>query len=218
MGGGASRCCGCSSADVDLDGPGEPTVEFIFRRLKKGWRRPKQRLSLSMPRWPKRVSGQHARLQLPNPVPALGQSEIPLLARSPRSGVHRTPRRNDPNVGVRPRSVRISLELRDDVLDDEVEPRLLPNSRPVRPHVASCQRISSCEKVLLILLQLYAANVRSPALFAISNARRTSHDPCELPRPWHDEIPNPCRAAPIRCSPRFSVSSYPEPAEPEPPV
>ena len=27
-------------------GPGEPAVEFIFRRLKKGWRRPKQRLSL----------------------------------------------------------------------------------------------------------------------------------------------------------------------------
>src|SRR3954447_13843303 len=31
---------------ITESGPGEPPIEFILRRLEKGWRRPEQRLSL----------------------------------------------------------------------------------------------------------------------------------------------------------------------------
>src|SRR5207247_9280352 len=64
---------------ITESGRGGPAIEFILRRLEKGWRRPEQRLSLRRCIDGRAiVPGQHARLQLPNPVPALGQSEIPL--------------------------------------------------------------------------------------------------------------------------------------------
>src|SRR5713226_6869165 len=173
-------------------GPGEPAIEFILRRLKKRWRRPEQRLSLRRCIDGRAiVPGQHARLQLPNPVPALRQSEIPLTCQMVLEAefvelltVERSERRCQ--ATKRPDQ----LELRGDDLDDEAEPRLLRKlEAPFGLTLRVCQRISSSEK---IRVQVVAA-VRGKREVAglVRDIERAAHQltaGANVPRPWHDEI------------------------------
>ena len=92
------------------------------------WRRPEQRVAPSLP--PRRPPRSRRRGRAPA---ACGSSTSRRQSPDPgcwrngaRTAARRTAhRRSEPNVGVRPRSVRIEPELRGDDVDDETEPRLL---------------------------------------------------------------------------------------------
>src|SRR5436309_13648662 len=137
------------------------------------------------------VPGQHARLQPPNPVPALGQSEIPLTCQMAFEAAFielLTVERSECRCQATKRPDQ--LELRGDDLDDEAEPRLPRKlEAPFGLTLRACQRISSCEKIRVQI----AAAVRGKREGAgpVRDIERAAHKRtagAHVPGPWQDEV------------------------------
>src|SRR4029077_12454155 len=131
-------------------GLGNPAIEFILRRLEKGWRRPEQRLSLRRGIDGRAiVPGQHARLQLPNPVPALGQSQIRLTCQVAFEAAFielLIVKRSECRCQTAKHPDQ--SELRSDDVNDETEPRLLRKVETLLGFTLRfSQRISRREKI-----------------------------------------------------------------------
>jgi hypothetical protein len=173
-------------------GPGEPAVEFEFRRLKKGWRRPKQPLRLQ--RCLNRlaiVPGEYASLQLPNPVPALGQSQIRLTRQVAFEAalielliVKTAKCRGQTTKGPD------QSELRSNDVDDETESRMLSKVETLLGFTLRLrQRISRREKVRVQVIAAVGGKREVTGLArGIEGATYQVTARPDVPRPRHNEI------------------------------
>jgi len=157
-------------------GAGQRAVKVIFRGFKTGWGCPKQPLRPQRGIDGRRiVPRKKARLQLAGPIRALGQCQTGLPDKwASNWSSSNWPSSKEPNFGVNPRRVRISPSwavMRSMTRTNRI---LWANSRPCS--VSRCTSTSgspAASRFVFRSRRLYAANVRSPILFAASNSRRS---------------------------------------------
>src|ERR1700751_3209537 len=118
---------GLGRGGITKPSSGWPALELILCHLEKRCRSPEQRLSLRRRSDGRAiVAGQHASLQLPNPVPALRQGQVRLTRQVAfAAGIIELRIVKAPERRGQPTQRPDQPELRGNDVDDEAEPRLL---------------------------------------------------------------------------------------------